>query len=150
MKIRHSFDRAAGLLDSNQKDEKKVKDSRGTSFQSQYRRTQAENTQERVSRLMEEIGKQGELLSSRIDIRELKRYKQLISEFLNETVNNSHKFLKENMLDRRGRHRVWAVVKKVNEELENLTKEVLQEEKDNIKILKCMEDIRGLLLDIVM
>ncbi|HBY20168.1 MAG TPA: DUF327 domain-containing protein [Clostridiales bacterium] len=150
MKIQHSFDRAASLLDSTQKDEKKVKDSRGISFQSQYRRTQEENTQERVSRLLEEIGKQGELLSSRVDIRELKRYKQLISEFLNETVNNSHKFLKENMLDRRGRHRVWAVVKKVNEELENLTQEVLKEEKDNINILKCMEDIRGLLLDIVM
>jgi uncharacterized protein YaaR (DUF327 family) len=38
----------------------------------------------------------------------------------------------------------------VNEELEDLTKEVLKEEKDNLKILRSMEDIRGLLLDIVM
>ncbi len=150
MKIRHSFERASGLLDTTKKEEKKVRDSKGISFQSQYRRTQDETIQERVNRLLDEISKQGEKLGSRVDIRDLKLYKQLISEFLRETVNNSHMFLKENMLDRRGRHRVWAVVKKVNEEIEKLTQEVLKEEKDNLKILKCMEDIRGLLLDIVM
>lgn len=150
MKIRHSFERASGLLEAAKKEEKKVRDSKGTSFQAQYRRTQDETTQERVNRLLDEINKQGEKLGAKVDIRDLKLYKQLISEFLHETVNNSHMFFKENMLDRRGRHRVWAVVKKVNEELEKLTQEVLKEEKDNLKILKCMEDIRGLLLDIVM
>lgn len=150
MKIRHSFERAAELVDPKLKDNKKVRNSRGASFQSQYRKTQDETTREHVDRLLEEIGQQGEMLSKKVDIRELKKYKDLIAEFLQETVNNSHMFFKENVLDRRGRHRVWAVVKRVNDELEKLTQEVLKSEKDNLKILRTMEDIRGLLLDIVM
>lgn len=150
MKIRHSFERASGLQGALRQEEKKVKEARSTSFQAQYRKTQEESTQEKIERLLTDISKQAEVLEKRMDIGELKVYKQLISEFLHETVNNSHMFFKESMLDRRGRHRVWAMVKRVNDELEKLTQEVLKEEKDNIRILSCMEDIRGLLLDIIM
>lgn len=150
MKIRHSFELAASKIEAEKKDNKKVRNSKGSSFQSQYNKSMDETAQEKVNRLLNDIDNQGKLLGSRVDIRELKAYKQLISEFLYEAVNNSHVFSKESKMDRRGRHRVWAVIKLVNEELENLTKEVLKEEKDNLKILKSMEDIRGLLLDIVM
>ncbi len=150
MKIRHSYERASGLAGAVKNEEKKIKESRQASFQSQYRRTQEEITREHLNKLLDEINTQGERLGSKVDIRELKMYKQLISEFLYEAVANSHVFCKENVLDRRGRHRVWAVVKKVNEELEKLTQEVLNGEKDNLKILNSMEDIRGLLLDIIM
>jgi uncharacterized protein YaaR (DUF327 family) len=51
-------------------------------------------------------------------------------------------------LDRRGRHKVFAVIKKVNEELDDLTREVLTDEKDRIKILKKLDDIKGLILDL--
>ena len=53
-------------------------------------------------------------------------------------------------MDRRGRHRLYATVKKVNEKLEELTKEVLSSERDHLKILGRIEDIRGLILDIVL
>ena len=150
MKIRHSFELAAGNIDTEKKDSKKVRNSKGASFQSQYKKSMDESVQERVTRILGDIDNQGKILESRVDIRELKIYKQLISEFLYEVVNNSHVFSKESKLDRRGRHRVWAVIKLVNVELEALTKEVLNEEKNNLKILKSMEDIRGLLLDITM
>lgn len=150
MKIRHSFERASDLAGTIRKDDSKIKNSKGASFQAQYKKTQEELTQERVNKLLDEISKQGEVLTRKVDIRELKLYKELISEFLHEAVSNSHVFTKENKMDRRGRLRVWAAVKKVNEELERLTQEVLNEEKDNLKILNCMEDIRGLLLDIIM
>ncbi|MGE5472885.1 MAG: YaaR family protein [Ignavibacteriales bacterium] len=150
MKIRHSFEMAANTIEAEKKDSKKVQGSKGSSFKSQYNKSMDETVQERVNRLLNDIDNQGKILGSRVDIRELKVYKQLIAEFLYEAVNNSHVFSKESKMDRRGRHRVWAVIKLVNEELENLTKEVLKEEKDNLKVLKSMEDIRGLLLDITM
>ncbi|MGE5329360.1 MAG: YaaR family protein [Deltaproteobacteria bacterium] len=150
MKIRHSFELAASKIESEKKDSKKIRNSKESSFQSQYKKNMEETVQEKITRLLNDIDDQGKTLGTRIDIRELKVYKQLISEFLYEVVNNSHVFSKESKVDRRGRHRVWAVIKLVNEELENLTKEVLKEETDNIKILKSMEDIRGLLLDITM
>lgn len=89
-------------------------------------------------------------MGKKVDIRELKIYKNLISEFLDEAVNNSHKFSKESFLDRRERYKVYATVKKINSSLEELTKQVLSDEKNNIGILKNIEDIRGLILDITL
>ena len=98
----------------------------------------------------DEIAKQGKKLADRVDIKELRTYKRMISDFLDEAVGNSRKFSKQSFLDRRGRHKVYAVIKKVNEELDELTKEVLSEEKDRIMILKRLDDIKGLILDIIM
>lgn len=52
-------------------------------------------------------------------------------------------------MDRRGRHRLYATVKKVNTELEVLTEEILKSERDHLKIIGKIEDIRGLILDMV-
>ena len=51
-------------------------------------------------------------------------------------------------MDRRGRHRIYSTVKKINKNLEELTQEILKSEKDHLKILAKIEDIRGLILDI--
>lgn len=108
----------------------------------------SDNYKAKIASLIEGIAVQAEKLSKKVDIRELREYKRLVSGFLDEAVNNSHKFSKESKLDRRGRHRVYAIVKKVNEDLETLTQEVLKEEKDNLLILQKLDDIRGLILDI--
>jgi len=105
---------------------------------------------DRLRAKADEIFNQGQKLSDKVDIRELRVYKKLISDFLDEAVGNSRKFSKQSFLDRRGRHKVYAVIKKVNDELDDLTREVLQGEKDHIKILKKLDDIKGLILDILM
>jgi len=74
----------------------------------------------------------------------------MISEFLEEAVRGFAKFSKESYLDRRGRHRIFAIVKRINQNLEELTQEVLKKERDHLKILARIEDIRGLILDIFM
>ncbi|WHH57071.1 YaaR family protein [Petroclostridium sp. X23] len=150
MKIIDTLKQPAGLQNKQGPDEKKAQDSKGFSFDTQLRKIDGQNYEERLASLLSQIDKQGEKLSKSVDIRELKRYKKLISEFLYDAVNNSHKFHKESMLDRRGRHRVYAIISKVNENVDNLTAEVLKEEKDNIKVLQKLDDIRGLLLDIMM
>ena len=108
------------------------------------------NVVERLREKANEIAAQGEKLADRVDIRELRVYKKLISDFMDEAVGNSRKFSKQSFLDRRGRHKVYAVIKKVNDELDELTLEVLRDEKDRIKILKKLDDIKGLILDILM
>ncbi|MCL2059660.1 MAG: YaaR family protein [Oscillospiraceae bacterium] len=108
------------------------------------------NVVERLRAKAVEIAAQGEKLADKVDIRELRVYKKMVSDFMDEAVGNSRKFSKQSFLDRRGRHKVYAVIKKVNEELDDLTREVLQGEKDRLKILKKLDDIKGLILDIVM
>ena len=78
----------------------------------------------------------------------MRRYLALIMDFLYEIVNRSHKFSRENFLDRRGRHRVYGIVRLVDEKLDELAQELMKEEKDKIAILAKVGEIRGLLLDI--
>ena len=101
---------------------------------------------ERLSVMMQEITMQGEKLGKHMDVRDMKHYRRLIQEFMNEIVNRSHKFSRENFLDRRGRHRVYGMIKRVNVVLDELAGELIKEEKDTLAILSKVDEIRGLLL----
>ena len=104
---------------------------------------------ERLSVMMQEITMQGEKLGKHMDVRDMKHYRRLIQEFMNEIVNRSHKFSRENFLDRRGRHRVYGMIKRVNVVLDEPAGELIKEEKDTLAILSKVDEIRGLLLDII-
>lgn len=104
--------------------------------------------QSRLTSLMEEITMQGDRLAKRKDIRDMRKYRGLIKEFMNEVVSRSHSFTRENFLDRRGRHRVYGIIRLVDETLDELAKELVKEESDNLTILNKIGEIRGLLLDI--
>lgn len=103
----------------------------------------------RLQVMMEEITMQGKKLGKHMDVRDMKHYRKLIKEFMNEIVNRSHKFSRENFLDRRGRHRVYGMIKRVDEVLDELAGELIKDEKDAIAILDKVDEIRGLLLDII-
>lgn len=106
--------------------------------------------QTKLQTLMEEITMQGEKLSKRRDVKDMKHYRGLVKEFLNEVVTHSHAFSRENFLDRRGRHRVYGIIRLVDENLDQLAQELMKDEKDNLAILNKIGEIRGLLLDIFM
>ena len=103
----------------------------------------------KLKNLLERIDMQAQKLSERLDIGELKRYRTLVTEFIDISVRNSSEYHKEHTLDGRGRHRIFGLVKKVDAELEALTREVLKSQKDFIGVLAKLEDIRGLLVDII-
>jgi uncharacterized protein len=121
-----------------------------TTFADTLHRKEEADLDTRLNKLITEINAQGEQLGKNMDIKELKQYKRLITEFMDEVVNNSLKYSKHNQFDRRGRHKVYAMVKKVNSKVEELSREFLKEEKDNIKILESIGTIKGILLDIYM
>jgi len=105
--------------------------------------------QEKLAVLLEDITKEGKKIAKHMDVRDMKYYRSLIQEFMNEIVTRSHKFTRENFLDRRGRHRVYGMIKLVDENLDLLAAELMKEEKDHLLILSKIDEIRGLLLDIL-
>ncbi len=109
---------------------------------------QEKELQERIGGLLSQIHEQGKKISKKKDIRDMRRYRELIREVLNEVVYRSHEFTRENFLDRRGRHRVYGIIRLVDENLDELAQELMKEEKDNIAILNKIGEIQGLLLDI--
>ena len=88
--------------------------------------------QEKLNGLMKEIDKQGKKLSEHMDVRDMKKYRSLVKEFMNEVVNRSHKF----------------IVRLVDKNLDELAEELVKDEKDHINILNKVDEIRGLLIDI--
>jgi uncharacterized protein YaaR (DUF327 family) len=106
------------------------------------------NLKQKLSSLMENINQQGDKIAKHMDINDLQKYRELVKEFMNEVVNRSHEFTRENFLDRKGRHRVYGMIRQVDDNLDGLAKELVKEEKDHIAILGHIDEIRGLLLDI--
>jgi hypothetical protein len=105
--------------------------------------------QAKVDSLMEDITAQGNRIAQHMDIRDMKKYRGLIKDFLNEVVYRSHKFSRENFLDRRGRHRVYGIIRLIDSNLDELAGELVSDEKDHLAILSKIGEIQGLLLDIL-
>ena len=105
--------------------------------------------QAKVDALMEDITAQGNRIAQHMDIRDMKKYRGLVKDFLNEVVYRSHKFSRENFLDRRGRHRVYGIIKLIDSNLDELASELVEDEKDHLSILSKIGEIQGLLLDIL-
>ncbi|WP_330666264.1 YaaR family protein [Vallitalea sp.] len=105
--------------------------------------------QDKLNMMINDITEQGKKIAKHMDVKDMKKYRELIKDFVNEVVTHSHKFSRENFLDRRGRHRVYGIVKLVDKNLDDLAKELIQEEKNNLNILGHVDEIRGLLLDIM-
>ena len=105
--------------------------------------------QAKVDALSNDITAQGNRIAQHMDIRDMKKYRGLVKDFLNEVVYRSHKFSRENFLDRRGRHRVYGIIRLIDKNLDELASELVEDEKDHIAILDRIGEIKGLLLDIL-
>ena len=112
------------------------------------RNIEEKDLQEKLNSMMEDITVQGDKISKHMDIKDMKKYRELVKGFLNEVVSRSHEFSRENFLDRRGRHRVYGIVRLVDKNLDDLAGELVKDEKDHLAIISKIDDIRGLLLDI--
>ena len=104
------------------------------------RNIEEKDLQEKLNSMMEEITVQGDKISKHMDIKDMKKYRELVS--------RSHEFSRENFLDRRGRHRVYGIVRLVDKNLDDLAGELVKDEKDHLAYVGKIDDIRGLLLDI--
>lgn len=105
--------------------------------------------QAKVDALLNDITAQGNRIAQHMDIRDMKKYRGLVKDFLDEVVYRSHKFSRENFLDRRGRHRVYGIIRLIDKNLDELASELVEDEKDHIAILDRIGEIKGLLLDIL-
>ena len=118
-------------------------------FDFALKRLDDEGLAERLHNLINDITLQGNRLAEHMDVKDMRHYRSLVSNFMHEVVTRSHKFSRENFLDRRGRHRVYGIVRLVDRKMDDLVQELISSEKDHISILDRIDEIKGLLLDII-
>ena len=127
-----------------------IKEASRSEFLEKFEKIKSENVKEELENIFGKITEQADKIGEKMYLKDILEYKKLVKEFLNVATQNSHQFQNQNFLDRRGRHRNYSIVKTVDRELDTLTKEFISGQLDHIGVLKKIDDIRRLLLDIMM
>lgn len=120
----------------------------GTAFYRQLTTLNESQYQNYLAELQEKIFKQGEKIKEKADIKAFQEYRMLIGELLGEAASNAFACVKSNVFDAKGRHKVFLVIRSVNHKLEELAKEILSDQQENIRLLQMVDDIRGMLVDL--
>ncbi len=128
----------------------KVRKSTGGSFSDNLGGFERENEREQLEKKLKEIAEKGKFVKEKMELRDLIEYKSMIKEFLEHTVRFSYKYSKESKFGRDGSYKIMGIVKKVDEELESLTQEMMSSEKDRLKIVEKISGLQGMLVDLLM
>ena len=127
-----------------------IKEASRSEFLEKFEKIKSENVKEELENIFGKITEQADKIGEKMYLKDILEYKKLVKEFLNVATQNSHQFQNQNFLDRRGRHRNYSIVKTVDRELDTLTREFINGQIDHMGVLKKLDDIRGMLLDIMM
>lgn len=104
-------------------------------------------TKEQLGRMAEQISKQGERLAKAMTVRELRQYKLLIKQFLEETARRGVVLKDTRGWDRRGRNKRYKILDEIDKELLAMAEELLETEQGKIELLHRIGEIRGMLIN---
>ncbi|MDE5412189.1 YaaR family protein [Alkalihalobacterium chitinilyticum] len=107
-----------------------------------------EQAYERINQLMQKIDDQGKVLAETRTVDELRKYKALIKEFMEDAVSLGLRLEEKRGFNRRGRTKVYKIVQEVDRKLLDLTNAVLDKQKRGLDILDMVGEIKGLIVNI--
>ncbi len=118
------------------------------SFSRQLTKLNEQSYQKHLDALHESIYVAGQNVAQKANLKEFQHYRTLVARFIYEAVSNAYSFNKSERFDAHGRHSSSALIKKINAKLDEMAKEVLNEQADNLKLMGMAEEIRGMLVDL--
>ena len=104
---------------------------------------------EELERALEEVQRAGEALRRSPGEATLFAYRQAVRRFCQLALAHTYAVERQLRHDLRGGRRVHVVVRKVDEALDRLAHEVLEGQRATLTIAATLDEIRGLLLDLV-
>jgi hypothetical protein len=117
-------------------------------FADLMQKQQEERTQEELKRKLEDIRLQGERLSRSMTVRELILYRQMVKDFLEDTLKRGIGLKETRGWDRRGRGKRYKLLEEVDAMLVSMGEELLQSEEGRIELLRKVGEIRGMLINL--
>lgn len=118
------------------------------SFQEVMSKGRTNVVYERLTKLVSEIEDQGKVLAEKRTVDHLRKYKKLVKEFMDDAIKNGLQLEEQRGFNRRGRTKIYKIVKEVDSKLIDLTNSVLNKEKSSLDILNKVGEIKGLLINI--
>ncbi|CEH33281.1 YaaR family protein [Romboutsia lituseburensis] len=116
-------------------------------FSESFNQANKAKTKEELESYMKEIKSIGERLVATQNYTDVIKYKQVIKGYLKSVVDYVYS-LNQNTSFWDGNY--FTTVKTVNEKLDEMTRELMYEQKENIDMASKIDEINGLLLDIYM
>lgn len=107
-----------------------------------------EMVNEKFVKMIKEIEVQGKNLSENRTVDQLRKYKKLVKEFMEEAVQHGLSLEERRGFNRRGRTKVYKIVEQVDKKLLDLTDAVLKQQQSSLQILNQVGEIQGLLINI--
>ncbi|GAA0368029.1 YaaR family protein [Bacillus horti] len=101
-----------------------------------------------LQQLVNRIHDSGERLGKHMTMENLREYKKLVKQFLNEAVEYGIELQERQGFNSRGRPRSYKIVEEVDKKLIDLTNQILDDEKNQLEILSLVGDIKGLLINL--
>lgn len=118
------------------------------SFQEVMSKNRQNTVYDKMTKMVQEIEEQGKVLAENRTVDHLRKYKKMVKKFLEEAVQNGLQLEEQRGFNRRGRTKIYKIVKEVDKKLIDLTNEVLDKEKKSMDILSMVGEIKGLLINI--
>lgn len=115
------------------------------SFTNVLENTEKDYTQKQLLEMVEKIKAAGTKLKSAVTEENIREYKDGIKDYLTFVLKNYHKLKHERSINY---STVYTRVEVINKEVEELTKKLLGQEKENIDIVAEIDRITGLIIDV--
>ncbi|WP_275296734.1 YaaR family protein [Brevibacillus choshinensis] len=103
---------------------------------------------ERLHKKIQEIEEQGKILAESRTVGDLRKYKSLVKSFMEDAVKHGLALEERQGFNRRGRSRIYKIVKEVDKQLLDLTDGMLKKQEPGLRILERIGEIKGLLINI--
>lgn len=142
--VNQKFDTLPGKTERTEK----VLGLRQKNFQDVFQEQDPAVLQEKLEALLKKLDDLGQRLVKNFSVYDLVDYKETLKSFLRDTLKNAFGLKEETSYSRRGRPKIYQHIEVINQELEDLSKLVLEQQRDPVKLLKKLDSIRGLLVDL--
>ncbi|KEQ22757.1 MULTISPECIES: YaaR family protein [Paenibacillus] len=118
------------------------------SFSDTMQQQEERATREQLQRILQQIDLQGQRLAKSMTVRELRQYKLLVKQFLEETARRGVQLRDTRGWDRRGRTKRYKLLEEIDAELLGLADELVESEQGRIELLQKIGEIRGMLINL--
>ena len=119
-----------------------------SSFQQKLEAVNEENIRERLDSLLDYVDQYGDKLKETMDKEDLQAYKAQVKEFLQIIQKEFARTKQSFSWDNQGNLKTYMIIEKINHEMEMLQEEFIQDQADVLEVVRRIDEIRGLLLDL--
>lgn len=118
-------------------------------FQQQMNDRERQDYRERIANLFDKIRENAPRMLERRDLSVFEEYRAQITELMEEILHHAYLFEPVNIRDGSGRRKVFSTVTVVDQRLKELGDELLAENSKQLDLLGRVDEIRGLILDLL-